>query len=406
MSYHLFEVYGVELEYMIADRDTLKVRPIADELIREMTGDYLTDVERGRIAWSNELVAHVIELKTNGPSDSLLGLDGLFYDNIKEINHLLEKHNAMLLPTGAHPMFDPLKETVIWPHEYNEVYSLYNRIFNCKGHGWSNLQSTHINLPFSGNEEFERLHAAIRCVMPLIPALAASTPIIDGKATGFLDTRLEYYRKNQHLIPVIAGKVIPEAVYSHSEYIDQIFTPIKKAIAPFDQDNILDHHFLNSRGAIARFDRGAIEIRIIDIQECPKADIALLDFYVAVIKQLVNEKWAPLKELKPVSTDVLAEFFLDVVRDGRNATVPAGFPSFVFGLDREGLTAGDLLSHLYDACHEKLLQENASWVKTMLEKGSLSERILQAMPKTDLENITAAYRELASCLAENRMFGL
>jgi hypothetical protein len=31
----------------------------------------------------------------------------------------------------------------------------------------------------------------------------------------------------------------------------------------------MDHHFANSRGAIARFDRGAIEIRVIDIQECP-----------------------------------------------------------------------------------------------------------------------------------------
>ena len=29
----LFEVYGVEVEYMIVDRDTLAVRPVADEVL-------------------------------------------------------------------------------------------------------------------------------------------------------------------------------------------------------------------------------------------------------------------------------------------------------------------------------------------------------------------------------------
>lgn len=31
---HLFQAYGVELEYMIVDSDTLNVRPIADELLK------------------------------------------------------------------------------------------------------------------------------------------------------------------------------------------------------------------------------------------------------------------------------------------------------------------------------------------------------------------------------------
>ncbi len=68
----------------------------------------------------------------------------------------------------------------------------------------------------------------------------------------------------------MTGKVIPEQVFSKKDYYSTIFQPINKAIKPHDTENILDHHFLNSRGAIARFDRGAIEIRVIDIQECPK----------------------------------------------------------------------------------------------------------------------------------------
>ena len=219
----LFKGFGVELEYMIVDCDTLAIKPIADKLLEDMAGNVVADFENGEIAWSNELVLHVLEIKTNGPAPALAGLHKKFLANITMANKHLKKYNAMLMPTGAHPFMDPHKETNIWPHEYNEVYELYNRIFNCKGHGWSNLQSTHINLPFANDEEFKKLHAAIRLILPIIPALSASTPILDSKFQGLKDHRLDYYRKNQSKIPEIAGKVMPERVFSQAEYEKQIF---------------------------------------------------------------------------------------------------------------------------------------------------------------------------------------
>ena len=216
--YSLFQVTGVELEYMIVDRNTLSVRPECDTLLKEVTGKISSSYENGDIAWSNELVNHVVELKTNGPVLSLIGIGDQFYKNIQLINSILSDYNAMLLPTGAHPWMDPFTETQLWKHDYNRIYELYNRIFDCRGHGWSNLQSTHINLPFSGDEEFGRLHAAIRIVLPLIPALCASTPVLDGEVTGFADSRLEKYRHNQKKISSIAGKVIPEAVFTEQDY--------------------------------------------------------------------------------------------------------------------------------------------------------------------------------------------
>ena len=95
------------------------------------------------------------------------------------------------MPTAAHPFMDPMKETKIWPHENNEVYAIYNKIFDCRGHGWSNLQSTHLNLPFYDDEEFAKLHAAVRLVLPILPALCASSPILDGKLTGCTGYALE-----------------------------------------------------------------------------------------------------------------------------------------------------------------------------------------------------------------------
>ena len=148
-KYHLFEVYGIELEYMLVKNDNFKVAPQVDELLTRKAGELKTDIENGDIAWSNELVAHVIELKTNGPAKSTDDLAEKFHKNILEIDALLQPLNLQLLGSASHPLMNPDTDTQLWKHSYSEVYSLYNTIFNCKGHGWSNVQSTHINLHFT-----------------------------------------------------------------------------------------------------------------------------------------------------------------------------------------------------------------------------------------------------------------
>ncbi|WP_224998904.1 glutamate-cysteine ligase family protein [Cesiribacter sp. SM1] len=405
MAYSLFEVYGVEMEYMIVDQATLSVKAVADELLRKMAGQWVGDYENGTIDWSNELVNHVLEIKTHKPEASLSGLDNHFHTNIQEINRQLESLGAMLLPTGAHPLMDPFTETRLWEHEASEIYNLYNRIFDCRGHGWSNLQSTHINLPFSGDEEFKKLHAAIRLLLPIIPALSASTPILDGKFSGYLDTRLETYRHNQKKIPVIAGKVIPERVFSKQAYYEQIFNPISKAIAPYDTEGVLDKHFLNSRGAIARFDRGAIEIRIIDIQECPLADIAILSIICECIKALVNQQWASIDEQTAWSEDSLAAIFLEVIRSGENTVISNQQYLQLFGLQQTSAQARELWQHLLEKVSSGLEAPYIAVVEKLLKQGSLSSRILSSLNKDYRpEAIREVYRQLSLCLQNNQLF--
>ncbi|MEH6408462.1 MAG: glutamate-cysteine ligase family protein, partial [Leeuwenhoekiella sp.] len=201
MSYHLFEVAGIELEYMVVNKADLKVLPIVDKLLTLKNGSLTSDVENGRIEWSNELVAHVIELKTHEPDAVVDTLAEDFHKNIVEILGLLKSFDATLLPSAAHPLMNPKTEKKLWEHDYNEVYTLYDRIFDCSGHGWANVQSMHINLPFDNDDEFEKLHAAIRVLLPIMPALSASSPIFEGKFTGTKDARMEVYKTNQKEIP-------------------------------------------------------------------------------------------------------------------------------------------------------------------------------------------------------------
>jgi gamma-glutamyl:cysteine ligase YbdK (ATP-grasp superfamily) len=402
---HLFEGFGVELEYMIVNSKTLQVMPIADELLKEVTGIITSDFENGEIAWSNELVTHVIELKTNGPAKTLNGLSEFFFKDIKEINSLLQKFGAMLLPTACHPKMDPLTETKIWPHEYNEVYNLYNKIFDCRGHGWSNVQSTHINLPFANDNEFEKLHAAIRVLLPIIPALTASSPIIASKHTGYKDTRLEYYRTNQKKLPAIAGLVIPEQVFSQKEYQKKIFEVIKKQVGPYDKDNILDQYFLNSRGAIARFDRGAIEIRIIDIQECPAADLAILELIVLTLKMLISEKWKSIDELKEWKEDALSDIFLSVIKSADSTLVTNQNYISLFGEVNIVQTAIEIWKNIFDQVKSGMSQNGSECLNNIFEHGCLSTRMLNFMDNNFSKvRIDKLYFELAKSLNQNKMF--
>ena len=201
----------------------------------------------------------------------------------------------------------------------------------CSGHGWSNLQSTHVNLPFAGDEEFGRLHAAIRVVLPLIPALAAASPFLDGVLQPSLDARLEAYRGNARLVPEVAGHVVPEPVSTEEEYRDRILEPLYSALEEHDPDGVLRHEWANARGAIARFQRGAIEIRVIDAQECPSADLAVVSFVVAIVRALTEERWSSRTVLDALPTEGLSDLHWETTRVGGDAVI--GDTAFLSALD-------------------------------------------------------------------------
>ncbi len=404
---HLFQAYGVELEYMIVDRETLNVRPIADDLLKHEIGEIGSDFENGVVTWSNELVSHVIELKSTKPEANFSSLENAFADNVKQINKVLENWNAMLLPSAAHPWMDPLTETRLWPHESNEVYEIYNRLFDCRGHGWSNLQSTHLNLPFYDDEEFAKLHAAVRIILPILPALCASSPILNGKITGMMDTRMSYYKSNQARIPSITGKVVPEGVFSKRQYLNTIYERIKNDIAPHDPHNILNPIWVNSRGAIPRFDRGSIEIRIMDIQECPPADLAVQTLVIETLKVLVSEHFANLEEQMRARTEILAGILDDVSQLGQKAEILSSEYPLIFGLQAP-CTALELWKHIFQRLLNMgnvHLEKSRPEIEIILNEGTLSDRILKNLNgESSPQAIKNTYRHLADCLAQNKLF--
>ncbi len=404
---HLFDGYGVEMEFMIVDRDSLSVMPISDKLLESVAGGIVNEYSRGPIAWSNELVLHVIEIKSDGPAIDLDGLGADFQKEIEVVNSKLAPFNAKLMPGAMHPWMDPFTEMKIWPHENNPIYDAYNRIFDCRGHGWANLQSTHLNLPFNGDEEFGKLCAALRILTPLLPALSASSPIADGEIKPFLNYRMEVYRTNSSKIPFVTGRIIPERVFTKDDYYSSIFKPMYKDISSYDPEGILQDEWLNSRGVMARFDRGAIEIRVMDIQECPKADIAILQLFVTVTKMLTDEKWTARSEQKTWSENDLSDILMAVVKEGERAIINDENYLKLFGIHQPKMEAGEVWQSLFNQVINSGMidDESQKVLKVIFEHGPLARRILNALPDTfSKENLKDVYGELCTCLGNGQLF--
>ncbi len=396
-AYPLFSHFGVELEYMIVSLDSLSVLPISDRLIEAANGSPEPEILRGQMAWNNELTLHLIEFKTAEPAKSLAGIDRQIAQQIYDANAILANKGAVLMPTGMHPWMVPKIETLLWPHEGREIYQTFHKLFDCKRHGWANLQSVHLNLPFKDDEEFKRLHAAIRVLLPLIPALAASTPFVEGKKSGFIDYRMEVYRTNATRIPRITGLVIPEVAVSKADYHEKILEPIYKDIAPIDPKKVLQEEWLNARGCIARFERNTIEIRVIDTQEHPTADLAILQAIVHVLKKLAAEGRAD--ELNAISTEDLYKIFCEVIAKGEET--PITFAPFlkIFG-ETKPLKAKELWKkQLADLKLEAPYQERLDHI---FKEGTLSTRLLRRFEKG--QKLEQIYRELTRSLANGQPF--
>jgi gamma-glutamyl:cysteine ligase YbdK (ATP-grasp superfamily) len=404
---HLFQGFGIELEYALVDAATLDVAPQADWLLKEAAGEITDEFVSGPLAWNNELALHVIELKVNGPSPTLDGLDGLFQAELGKVQGLLDRRGLRLMPTGMHPWMDPERELRLWPHDNREIYAAFDRIFSCKGHGWANLQSMHLNLPFEGDGEFARLHAAIRFLLPLMPALAASSPVMDGALTGDADSRLAVYRNNCARIPSVTGTVVPEAISSIADYRRQVLERIYADLKPHDPQGILAEEWVNARGAIARFERMAIEIRVLDVQECPRMDLAFARLIVATLRALCAEAWSDLPALQAWPTSQLARYLDETVRSAEAADIHDRRYLSAIGYAGSQASALHVWAHLAEHAAESGALDGPSEaaLEHYLRHGTLSTRIRKSLPaepaRTDLDRV---YRELCDCLAEGRPY--
>lgn len=397
-----FAGYGIELEYMIVDRKTLMVRPLADRLLRDEAGRVVNELPRNGMGWSNELTLHLVEIKNAEPQPLAQPLARAFQAEVSEIARRLEPLGACLMPAAMHPWMDPARETHLWPHANADIYLAYDRVFGCRQHGFANLQSMHLNLPFADDAEFSWLHAAARLLLPILPALAASSPIAEGHPSGYMDTRLKAYGTHQAKVPASMGHVIPETVSGMADYRQRILSPMYRQMSASDPAGTLCHEWLNARGAIPRFERMALEIRLIDMQEHPGADLAVAAAVSAVVRRLYHEQDAGLAEQQAYPVEPLSDLLETCIQHADHAAITDPGYLRLLGFPGASCRAGELWHWLIEEWWKHEPDQQAAWgepLAVILQHGPLARRILEASgPAGAHDRQQAVYRSLCDCL--------
>jgi gamma-glutamyl:cysteine ligase YbdK (ATP-grasp superfamily) len=395
--YKTLEVLGPEHEFSIVN-DELEALPIVDKIIKDFHGRVANFVKQPSFIFGKELQLHVMEFKPNAPFKTPVEFEETMQKGILTIQDFLQREfHAHLLGAGMHPLLK-LNETGIWPHRHRQIYEAYSKIFNLRRHGWLNIQSFHLNLPYSNEEDAILLNNTLANICPYLSAISASSPIYEGKLGEAVDNRLCFYAQNQKEIPSVTGDVIPEYISSFSQYKTNIIGKYSDDLAKAGADKlILNKEWVNSRGVIFRFDRKAIEIRIMDEQECIKSDVALSCFIRATLRGLMKQdpEFLPHK--------LLVQDLKAIIMDGLSAAVH----------HPHGETANRVCEYYY---HNLALKNATADEKKYLpiilkriESGNLSEilrdRVKKKSKRTELkEAIIDTYSELAESLAKNQPY--
>ena len=327
----------------------------------------------GGILVSKELQKHAIELIPARPG-SLCFLESNLYQGLSEL-YRATNHEYGFMGLGMHPLLT-LDETTYWDHDEQEYYQAYDRLFNIKQHGWLNIQALQINIPYTGKDELVAMFNKIRSLMPYLVAVSASSPMVEGKLTSYMDNRLVYYRQNQAAIPEICHDILPEKLESVDDYVQinrQIYSELKKCKA-----EILCREWVNSRGVIVRFTRKCLEVKAIDEQECLHSDMAFSAFLLALLRSDLA--------LEEDESSLLA-MLEDAMRCG------------VAGMRPE-------LERLLAAAEKSATIEEMRYlplVAKRIEQGSLAEIMVQKLKETN-GRIEPILEQMQWCLKENRPY--
>jgi gamma-glutamyl:cysteine ligase YbdK (ATP-grasp superfamily) len=388
-------VLGPEHEYALVGED-LQVLPISDQIIKTTHGRITNFIEMPQFTFGKELQMHVMEIKANQPFQTPSQFEETMQNAVNSLHQIVHKHGAQLLGTGMHPLLK-LSDTAVWPHYHRKIYRQYGRIFNLNQHGWLNIQSFHLNLPYQKEADAIQIHNQLANLCAYLPAIAASSPIFESEEGPDIDNRLHFYETNQKEVPSVVGEVIPQYVTSLSQYKRDVIGAYSRDLANAGADKtLLNREWVNSRGIIFRFDRCALELRVMDEQECIRSDVALACFVRATLRGLL----ATNAELLP--HNLLVKDFNTTIKSGLSAKVSSP----------NGKTARQVCQH-----YLKLAQEHSDgdekkylWlIEKRIANGCLSERIradvLKRAEKTDFHQaVVDVYSILIRCLADNEPY--
>jgi carboxylate-amine ligase len=255
---------GVEEEFSILDPETLDLVPRFEELRAAAASDRLLQEHI-----TGELISSEIEI-ISGVGADLHDALARQRERRRRLFALAATQGAALGATGTHPWADYRKQAIIDTEHYRRVEE------GLKYVAWrNNTFSMHVHLGVRDIDRAVRVCDRLRPVLPLLLAISANSPFLDGRDSGLHSARTQSFTKS---FPRCG---VPDAFGGWDAYRDYIeFLLQTRSIVEFTQVwwSVRPH-----------FSFGTVEMRICDAQATAQESDALAALAVGCIAQAARD---------------------------------------------------------------------------------------------------------------------
>jgi carboxylate-amine ligase len=251
---------GIEEEFALVDPETLLLVP-RFELLRDVAAS--DPVLSTSIA--GELISSEIEIRSGKGSD-VDDAQSRQGEARRRLFALARDHGVALGATGTHALSDYREQHIIDTEHYHRVEE------GLKYVAWrNNTFSVHVHVGVRGADRAVRVCDRLRPVLPLLLALSANSPYIDGRDSGLHSGRSQTFTKSfpRCGIPDVFG-----SWHAWRDYVDLLVRT--GSIVEFTQLwwSVRPHH-----------DFGTVEVRSCDAQMTAAEADGLTELIVACVRR-------------------------------------------------------------------------------------------------------------------------
>jgi carboxylate-amine ligase len=255
---------GIEEEFSILDPRTLELQPRFEELRDGAEGDRLLHEHI-----TGELISSEIEIISGAGADLQDAL-ARQRERRRRLFALAAAYGAALGATGTHPWADYREQPIIDTEHYRRVEE------GLKYVAWrNNTFSLHVHVGVREIDRAVKVCDRLRPLLPVLLAISANSPFLDGRDTGLHSARTQSFTKS---FPRCG---VPDAFGGWAAYREYIEWLVRtRSIVEFTQVwwSVRPH-----------FGFGTVEVRICDAQSTAGESDALAALMVACIGQALRD---------------------------------------------------------------------------------------------------------------------
>src|SRR5919197_4578781 len=256
---------GIEEEFALVDPETLQLVPMFERLRDDAAANDPVLAE----SISGELISSEIEIRS-GRSTDIADAHVRQRERRRRLFALAAKHDVALGSTGTHPLSDYRDQHIIDTEHYHRVED------GLKYVAWrNNTFALQVHVGVQGADRAVRVCDRLRPVLPLLLAISANSPYVDGIDSGLHTARTQTFTKS---FPRCG---VPDAFGGWQAWHDYVDLLVRtNSIVEFTQLwwSVRPHHAF-----------GTVEVRVCDAQTTAQEADGLAELMVACVAQALRE---------------------------------------------------------------------------------------------------------------------